>query len=79
LTKAGQNTDRTDRGHVEAQENPQKPPISLVGPAVAICEKRAIESPARVMMTVNTGRMKVLQMTILSMMRTMRAVFCWIS
>jgi hypothetical protein len=32
-------------------------------------------SPTRVMMTVNTGRMKVLQMTILLMMRAMRSVF----
>jgi hypothetical protein len=29
------------------------------------------------MMTVNTDCTKVLQMTILSMMRAVRAVFCW--
>jgi hypothetical protein len=36
---------------------------------------RAIESPARVMMTVNTERMKVLQMDTLKTMRAMRSVF----
>jgi hypothetical protein len=74
LTKAGQNTDRTDRGHVEAQENPQKLLISLVEPAVAICEKRAIESPTRVMMTANTDCKKALQTGALRAVRAMRAV-----
>jgi len=31
----------------------------------------------RMMMTVNIDRKKVLQMTILSMARSVRSVFCW--
>jgi hypothetical protein len=55
----GEHTARTDRGHVTRQ--PTKPPISLVGPAVAICGLRAIEPPTRVIMLVNTDRTKSLQ------------------
>jgi hypothetical protein len=40
-----------------------------------MCVMRAIEPPARVMMTVNTDRMKSLQTNTFSKVRAMRSVF----
>jgi hypothetical protein len=59
-------------------KRPAKPPIPYVRSAVAIWRLRSIQPSPCVVVMKNTDRMKVLQMTILSTMRAMRSVFCWV-
>ena len=65
LWRSSQNTDRTDREHVEVQKGPAKQALPLIRPAVAICGLRAINPSPRAMMVVNTDRTNYLQTVIL--------------
>jgi hypothetical protein len=76
LGKAGQNTDRTDRGIQIEKERPAKRHILTRSISGRYFRERSVSILCGSITYGNTDRKKVLQMTILLMIQAMRAVFC---